>query len=126
MNKAQPNAHNATIGLDQVISGIKGGGINPPPSPRSNRNLKRFYLGFQVSLFRDNEALKLGLKIKIFRLFKERLFILKWHYDVGNPELTPKLADPDMLVSKPIGKIIEPEDMNDNPEFGKLIEPEDM
>ncbi len=89
----------------------------------------KFYFGIQLSLFRDRQGLKLGFKFRLFSISYERLKILHRDpaWDEGNPELTPKMADPSLLTELPITRMIEPEDIiKGSFEEPKLIEPEDM
>jgi len=83
----------------------------------------KFYFGIQISLYKDRQGLKITLKFRLFKLGAERTYILKANpqWGEGNPELTPKFPDPEMFAPKPIGKVIEPEDIcpstNTNAQF---------
>ena len=74
---------------------------------------KRFYLGFQFSLFQDRQGLKVSLKVKLLKPYFERTWFLRRNknWGKGNPELTPKLPCPEMLAKVHRGKQLQPEDM---------------
>lgn len=78
-----------------------------------------FYFGLQFSLFKDRQGLKFAFKFRCFKVNLEKVWVLKrnpkWHegnpVPQGNPDLTPTMECPEMLVEVPITRQIEPEDM---------------
>jgi hypothetical protein len=77
------------------------------------RKKRRFYLGFQFSLFEDAQGCKLGLKLLLFRFHYERILYLKRNPDWGKQDtgVTPKQASPDIFAQPIEMKPVGPEDM---------------
>ncbi len=77
------------------------------------KKVKDFYFGIQFSIFADRQGFKIAYKLRLFRFYKEKVFLLKKNplWGEGNPELTPKYPDPEIFAPKPTGKVIEPEDL---------------
>ena len=74
---------------------------------------RKFYLGFQFSLFNDAQGMKLAYKVIFFKYHRERTYFLKRNpnWGKGDPELTPKLPYVEILTKMPSGKALEPEDI---------------
>ena len=90
---------------------------------------KGFYFGFQITLFRDREGLKLFSKFWLLGIHREKMWMLRKdpNWKEGNPDLTPKMDSPEVFAEMPEVTLIEPEDMNTGiSPTGKVIEPEDM
>lgn len=81
--------------------------------------MRGFYFALQFCLFKDRLGLKFAFRFKLFKVYLEKVWILKKNPEiqsinqvpVSNPDLTPTVECPEMLVEMPVTKLIEPEDM---------------
>jgi len=82
--------------------------------------MRGFLFALQVCLFKDRQGLKFAFRFKLFKVYLEKVWILKKNPEIqsanqvpsGNPDLTPTVECPEMLAEMPEPvKLIEPEDM---------------
>ena len=89
----------------------KGRGTAPPLHPIKRRD--GFYFGWQVSLFRDRQGLKMAFKFKLLGFYCEPILFLRRNPNWGkaDPTLTPKGVLVESEADAFFEKAIEPEDI---------------
>lgn len=72
-----------------------------------------FYYGFQTSLFSDRQGFKYAMKIKVWRFYREWVWIIKKNQAFYKQPQVRVQTMPfvEMNVKVPTGKVLEPEDI---------------